>query len=68
MTNKCNYIKPKCELLDVELDMSIMQIVSRTEGKTPTGGDTDAPGYGGDDDTGTGVNGARQGFFDEDGW
>ena len=67
MMNKRTYIKPKCLLLDDEIQSTLLNgslwkteiVDEKGEGTGQTG-----PGVGGDDlDVG-----ARQGFFDEDGW
>ena len=66
MMNKRIYTKPECFLLDEEIDMPLLQVISNTNNVDENGNPISGGiGKGGDGD-GTGANGARQGFFDED--
>ena len=61
MMNKRMYFKPECILLDEQIEITLMQATSAKVEDS----DKDM-GMGGDGD---GNNmGAREGFFDEDGW
>lgn len=66
MMNKRIYTKPECFLLDEEIDMPLLQVISNTNNVDENGNPISGGIGTGGDGNGPGINGARQDFFDED--